>query len=239
MSDLGKKITKHKLMVSLDDDDLIKMMRRYHFSDSDYEDILAMSRAMEPLVDINAFCVYKESYAKIEEKNFYMVFVTLGDGIDRLQGLYADRQCLSEAYIIDCIGSELLMKAYEKLVKELQKECGKWAKKIDFLGDKYSMELLPELYEECKPEGIRYNEQFVLIPSKSVVFLLPMSEKKTNDPCLICANCGNKDCIFRTKAEVIPDNRIGMNYADNMSEERMHYTYGYMKIYGKEQGTHG
>jgi len=127
-----------------------------------------------------------------------VVFLTLGNGIDALQELYLNKKCLSEAYMIECIALELLAKAYREFVKGVQKETGKWAKKIDFLGDTYPIELLPKLYDEFEQMDITYNEKMVLSPEKSVVFLLPISKEKKGNICNICKSCSNKACALRS-----------------------------------------
>ncbi len=193
-------------------EDLQALIRKYHFEDRDFTSLEAMERALRPLLQAKAHYVWKKQDEMITYEEYAAVFLTLGDGVDALQDLYLGRECVSEAYMLECLASELLMKAYEECVEYLQKESGKWAVKIDFLGDSYPLKLMQELYKEFPKMEITYNEQFVLSPKKSVVFLLPVSMKKTQEnPGHICANCKNKVCMYRTEAA---------------------NTYGYQRIFG-------
>lgn len=186
------------IRITLEQKDLWHMIQRCHFRQEDFPSLQSLNRAMAPLLQIKAYYLWKGRDEVISYKEYAVVFPTLGNGIDALQELYLSRKCLSEAYMIECIALELLTKAYREFVREVQKETGKWAEKIDFLGDAYPIELLPKLYNEFGQIDISYNEKLVLSPEKSVVFLLPMSRKKTGSVCNICENCGNKACVLRS-----------------------------------------
>lgn len=185
--------------ITLEKEDLKNMIRKYHFRKEDFTSLQSLNRMLVPLLQAKAYYIWKEKGDRISYEKYAVVFLTLGDGADALQEIYLCRNCLSEAYMIECIALELLTKAYEEFVKMLQKETGTWAVKIDFLGDTYPLNILPDLYKEFGKMDISYNEKFVLSPGKSVVFLLPVSEKKTENPCNICKNCENQDCLFRQK----------------------------------------
>lgn len=192
--------------------DFQALIHKYHFEDRDFASLEALERALRPLLRAKAYYVFKKQDEVVAYEDYAAVFLTLGDGVDALQELYLRRECVSEAYMLECLASELLMKAYEECVEYLQKESGKWAVKIDFLGDSYPLELMQELYKEFPEIEITYNEQFVLSPKKSVVFLLPVSTEKTQkNPSHICADCKNKVCMYRTET---------VN------------TYGYQRIFG-------
>lgn len=190
-----------KLQVRLTKGDLKEAAGRYHFREEDFPLLDAIYQGILPLLQIKAYYQWGEKGTPIQYEEYVIVFLTLGDGVDALQDVYLERKCLSEAYIIECVSLAILDKAYEEFVKQLQKKTGKWAEKIDFLGDTYSMELLPNLYNEFETMDITYNESLVLLPTKSVVFLLPMSAEKQEGVCHICSRCQNKRCIFRKEPE--------------------------------------
>jgi hypothetical protein len=187
--------------------------------------------AMLPVVRARAYYIWREKDAQIAYEKYALVLLTLGEGVDALQQVYQDRQCLTEAYMIECLALELLEKAYEEFVKQIQRESGQWAVKIDFLGDTYPLEWLPKLYSEFDTTEIVYNEKMVLSPSKSVAFLLPMSEteKKESSLCRICENCSNQSCMFRTEANRAE--RHGMELQKKAHNRNIH-TYGYQSIFG-------
>lgn len=197
----------------LEKEDFPKLIQKYHFNAEDLGALQAFEEALQPLLKAKLYYVWKEKEADL--KQFAVCFVTLGDGVDVLQELYLDRECVSQAYMLECIASELLFKAYEEGVDFLQKESGKWAERIEFLGDTYPLEWMEQWYGEFEGMEVQYNEQFVLSPKKSVVFLLPVSEKKqAENPIHICASCQNKTCAYRT--ETIK-------------------TYGYERIFGEKK----
>ncbi len=195
----GGTMNQKNLMVALETEDFKNMIVKYHFRKEDFASLQSLSRMLVPLLRTKAYYVWKEKGDVITYEKYAVVFLTLGDGPDALQEVYLSRNCLSEAYMLECIALELLTKAYEEFVKITQKETRMWAVKIDFLGDTYSIEILPELYQEFDQMDISYNEKLVLSPGKSVVFLLPVSEKEEEYPCDICKNCENQDCLFRQK----------------------------------------
>lgn len=186
------------IRIHMEPEDFRHMIQRFHFRKEDFLSLQAISRAMAPLLQIKAYYLWKSRDKIISYNEYAAVFLTLGNGVDALQELYLSRKCLSEAYMVECIALELLTKAYREFVKKVQKETGKWAEKIDFLGDTYPIELLPRLYNEFEQMDISYNEKLVLSPEKSVAFLLPMSKKETGSACNICKNCSNKSCVLRS-----------------------------------------
>lgn len=186
------------IRISMETKDLKHIIARCHFREEDFFSLQALSAAVAPLLQVRAYSLWKNGDGIISYPQYAVVFLTLGSGIDALQELYLDRNCLSEAYMIECIALELLTKAYREFVKSVQKKTGRWAEKIDFLGDSYPVELLPELYQEFGQMDISYNEKLVLSPKNSVVFLLPMTDKKQENACSICGNCSNKMCLLRS-----------------------------------------
>ena len=207
------------------------MIARYHFRAEDIPIIQSLSQVMQPLLRVRAYYVWQKRDSVISYDDYAVVFLTLGNGVDRLQELYMEQNCLSEAYMIDCIALEYLTKAYEEFVRLIQKETGKWAVKIDFLGDTYPIEMLSTLIQKFDKMEIGYNEKFVLTPSKSVAFLLPMSDARTKNPCHICENCSNTECLFRKDSR---GKKEGMRSSDN--QQAMPNTYGYQRIFG-ERGS--
>lgn len=185
------------LQIRITEDDINEMISRYHFNEDDYEHYKAMGEMMMPLLEVRGFYEFVSDVEEIHYDKSIVAFFTLGDGIDLLQNVYSDKYCMEEAYLIDCLGLVLLTKGYEEFIKEIQKQTKLWVSKIDFLGDEYPLELIPKLYEYCSPDNITYNNQLVLSPSKSVAIILPLSDTPGENPCNICINCNNKECIFR------------------------------------------
>ena len=247
-----------------------KVVKHYHFFEQDMEKLQALYQVMLPLVRAEAFYIWnpvvdvtkqaeagrdatlqeaairdvKIKAAAVNEDTRALVFLSLGKGIDELQDLYVETKCLQEAYMIECIGLELLTEVYEEFVKHVQMETHKWAKKMDFLGDNYPIEELPDLYAQVftEPGLISYSEHFVLNPKKSVVFFLPMSEEKTTvNPCHVCSQCKNAECMFRQELTDNIDNgntRIESKDSKTVSQMRRPnstYSYGYQRFFGSQE----
>lgn len=235
-----EEIMEKKLYIKLEEDDFGKLQNKYHFLSEDREKLEGMYQAIFPLIETKAYYVWKERDDIIHYENYGVVFVSLGAGIDALQEVYIRKQCLTEAHMADCIGLELLMKAYEELIKHVQRETGKWATKIDFLGETYPIELLPKLYRDFAGEiEVQYNQNFVLTPSKSVVFLLPMSDEKIGDPCHICENCSNVFCLFRQgkggkKGSRFEERLQSLMQAKQQRLKSDRGSYGIKNIFGRE-----
>lgn len=247
-----------------------KVAKHYHFLEQDMEELQALYQAMFPLVCAEAFYIWnpvidvtkqveargdatlqeaaikdvKIKGAAVNEDVQALVFLSLGKGIDELQDLYMESKCLQEAYMIECIGLELLTEAYEEFVKHVQMETHKWAKKMDFVGDNYPIEELPNLYAQVftEPGLISYSEHFVLNPRKSVVFFLPMSEERTTiNPCHVCSQCKNVECMFRQELTDNTDNgnaiieNKGSKIVSQPRRPNNIYSYGYQRFFGSQE----
>ncbi|MEE1027134.1 MAG: hypothetical protein UH211_00440 [Agathobacter sp.] len=208
------------LDVSLDKKDFDIFLDRYHFSKGDIDDVKSLYKAINPLIAAEAFYSMDNSNIDVAIDDFATCFITLGFGIDSIQDVYIEQELVMESYIIDCLASELLSKAYTAFIDLFEKKTGKFVSKIDFLGDKYPIELVEKIYQNIKPEKIKYNKSFQLIPSKTVSMLLSLSNSKSNfDVCNTCATCKNRDCSMRKEPYVV---NVGQNTS----------TYGYMAIFG-------
>lgn len=185
------------IRINMGSEDIKHIIKRYHFREEDFLSLQALSGSMAPLLQVKAYYLWKSGDSLIPQKDYAAVFLTLGSGVDEMQEIYLSKNCLSEAYMIECIAIEMLYKSYGELIREVQRQTGKWVEKMEFLGDTYPIELLPKLYREFGQMDISYNEKFVLSPGKSVVFLLTMSDEKREGDCSLCESCGNKTCILR------------------------------------------
>ena len=227
-----------------------QVIERYHFLEQDRESLSALYQALLPLLRTEAFYIWNpvleaekvpkcETTSKCEtvqpdvdaerERNETqaLVFLSLGKAMDEFQSLYMDSGCLQEAYMIECIGLELLTEAYEEFVKQVQNDTHKWAKRLEFVGDNCPIETLPDLYRQVftEPGPITYSEQCILSPKKSVAFFLTMSDKKVaGKPCHICSQCKNTDCMFR---QAVSDSE--KTYTGNR------YSYGYQRFFGQQK----
>jgi cobalamin-dependent methionine synthase I len=140
------------------------------------------------------------------------VIVSLGAGIDALQESYEEKGCLTDAYMIECIAMELLQKTYELAAEALHETYGLWMDGYDFLGERYPIELTEDLFALLAPEGISYNQAYMMTPKKTVVFLTALQKERKNSSCSVCNRCSNVGCPNR---------------------QTEHLNYGYQRIFGK------
>lgn len=236
---------KMDFQVTLSEADFGKLIHKYHFKEEDMEKVRGLYQALWPLFDVHAYYEWKKAGddpdLSVTYPEYLVVFLTIGKGPDELQDFYESRECISESYIIDCIGLEVMMKAYEKFIKKIQETSGKWAQKIDFFGDTYPITQMRDCMERMEEMDISMNEKFVLSPSKSVAFYLPVNadEKPKKDPCHICENCANTQCMFRTEAKGISKNETkksgvipkNIKEADTAKASQVK-PYGYTRIFG-------
>ncbi len=205
------------LIIELTDTEILKMMRKYHFVENDYEQMLHLYYALQPLLHVEAFLEYDPGYEFIEYERYVVVAVTLGESVDHLIALYSKAGKVLQAYMIDCIGLELLLCAYREIVKEVHVRTGLWAQKMDFLGDKYPIHYTKEILHHMQQQQITCNESFMMRPQKSTMFVTELRGRaKKMDVGALCENCSSLTCPNRSKG------------SKNMN-------YGYQKIFSKER----
>ena len=94
--------------------------------------------------------------------------MTLGNGIDELSELYLNHEQIQEAYIVDCVSLLLLSKAYAEFAHVIEDQSGLSLAELSFLGDTYSLDLLPQIYERLAPDAIGLTEGRCFCPSKQL-----------------------------------------------------------------------
>lgn len=125
--------------------------------------------------------------------------VTLGSGVDDMQALYGGAEAVMDDYILECLGSALLEKAYEELAGVLRRETGLFLNRYLFPGSQTELWQIAEIVGRLSSGGERipvsYSAEFVLTPKKSVVFIGILEARKAD--CGICADCRKTDCENR------------------------------------------
>lgn len=209
---------KTKLIPRLSAADWKDFCSRFHFAAADLPRIKSIYTALLPLTEVYAYYSINQDLDELSLSHYAYGFVTLGNGIDELSDLYLKHEQIEEAYIIDCISLVLLSKAYEEFAQIVQKETNLHLAELTFLGDKYSLDLLPKIYESLAPENIRLTDGQMLMPLKTAALILVLDTKAHSDikkMCNSCAACKNLSCPSRKKqAASLP------------------HTYGAMQIFG-------
>lgn len=193
---------KSKLSPRLSSADWKDFCNRFHFSSGRLPHIKAVYRAMLPLVEAYAYYSLAEDLKDITFSHYAYGFVTLGKGSDELSELYLEHEQIEEAYMVDCISLVLLSKAYEEFAQAVGKQTGLYPSELSFLGDRYSMNLLPQIYASLSPDGIQITDGQMLMPLKTAVLILGLDARPHSDIhklCNSCAACKNLSCPSRKK----------------------------------------
>ena len=200
------------LNVSLDEGCLSDFIRRYHFEEKDIPEISRLYRQVKPRVHAEFHYVITkdtdirhaetmsapdEKNSSGSERNSALVLVTLGQAFDEYQESYLDKGDIHKGYILDCIGLELLWAAYDEIDKKVHELTGKFLGNYTFAGDDdLPITELPRLMNVLGQKMVTYNEAYVLIPKKSVVYKAPLLNEEIRKYAR-CAACSNMKCAMR------------------------------------------
>ncbi|MBR1853267.1 MAG: hypothetical protein IJ794_09030 [Lachnospiraceae bacterium] len=182
------------------------------------------------------------------------VCITLGPGVDALQETYLSTDRLTEAYMVETLGSELLLKSYPQWNEQIAAQGRYRVKRYYFLGSeaKYPIEALPALLESLQVP-ITCTSAYCMLPKKSVAFYAELAEQVAHETGIqtaqgtepqdaddqaagqpaerdehfcegICAGCNSTNCPNRM------EKRHGNAWETDMTDRP--FTYGYQRIFG-------
>lgn len=228
---------KETLQIQLQEEHYKSMLGRYHFRQTDLEQLRCLGeillRTAEPVMYYAPCRVIDEEESihiqisdtdHAEEGTQLAVIVSLGDKVDALQNEYINKERLTEGYMIECIGMELLKAAYELTAERVWKKFGLWMGGFVFLGERYPLELTEDVFRLLAPEEIFYNQAYMLTPKKTVVFMSKLQKERKDGYCHICDTCSNLRC----------PNRQSINeHKETKQNQSSNLNYGYQRIFGK------
>jgi len=175
--------------------DLKKMIGRYHFRDTDF---LSLERQYKRIENY----VFASVTYKVEEDNrTTFCAVTLGDMFDALQDNCTKKGDMSAVYQMECLGMELLNKAYQELETTILEEKGLFIKQYNFPTQEELLLKSNVFLKKLQVKEIRTTKKGVLIPKKSVFYRAIVSKQEGSACGDICANCTNKMCENRCRRE--------------------------------------
>ena len=168
------------------------------------------------------------------------VVMTLGAGVDRLQEELLSEGKLTEAYMVEVLGSEILLLAYTVFNSWVKEHTDYAVKRYYFLGmgeravigeadgrEKAAevdlrLSALPGMLERSGLP-VTCTEWYCMVPKKSVAFYAELSKDRGVICEGVCLGCGRKDCPNRMEA--------GERMKGNRVLDRP-LTYGYARIFG-------
>lgn len=208
---------KCKLTPRLSSGDWNEFCSRFHFPSDDLPHIQAIYTALLPLIESYAYYSLDQNLDGVSLPHYAYGFVTLGNGVDELSELYLNHEQIQEAYIVDCISLMLLSQSYEEFAHVVERQSRLYLAELSFLGDTYSLDLLPQIYEQLAPDMIQLTEGQMLRPLKTATLILHLDTEIHADVkqlCNTCENCKNFSCPSRkASAPTLP------------------HTYGAMQIF--------
>lgn len=202
---MEKCIRRKQLLAELTETERRKMAERYQFQESDYPEIDTLYDALYALTE--AEVCYRIWPGLDKGKREAVCVVTLGSGVDAMQEIYTQAEELMNVYILDCLGSAMLEKAYRQVEDILLEETGLHVSSYHFPEDAVTLERIREIVKEMSIQfqdmPVSCNEACMMNPKKSVVYTVSLEEEK-QETC-ICDSCTRKDCIHRRGKKRIID----------------------------------
>lgn len=211
-----------------------ELAARYHFD-----------RAALPRIDI----LYEAAAPLIRAQGCFAVRggtaycgVTLGAAPDALQELYGGAGAVSDAYILECIGSMLLEQAYDGLEDVLFARTGKFLRRRVFPGAGMPLAQTAGILRLFSADGADFpvscNACYQMRPKMSVVYTGRLTERCAERAGGICGDCPRRDCESRRAPDTA---ERGGRYAAPAGERAgghmpVNYSYGYQRIFGAADG---
>lgn len=210
--------------VGKEDISIDNFIKRYHFDENDKELIKSTGTFLAGIITIIAVVCYR--------KENLVCAVTLGKPYDELEALVEASGNLLLSYCMECMGMELLSKAYAKMNEAVFRETGKWMGEYHF-PDSDKLKAENELEKVLEEKGI-YWKNGMLHPLKSVLFTAEYKENKTESGCHSCEQCDNLTCSFREIAAL----RRPAKRDEKTVDRSRSYSYGISRILENQPGKH-
>lgn len=130
-----------------------EIIRKYHFEPDAENDIISVYEKMQSCM--RPYAVYRMNQRDtgikdIDNRQSAIVAMTLGKEIDSLEEQLTVAGKLDEAYILECIASELLLTMYGDFNKEYAKFHRRYVERYVFIGEEIPATEVPKLLKEVK-----------------------------------------------------------------------------------------
>lgn len=130
-----------------------EIIRKYHFEPEAENDIISVYEKMQSCM--RPYAVYRMNQRDtgikdIDNRQSAIVAMTLGKEIDSLEEQLTVVGKLDEAYILECIASELLLTMYGDFNKEYAKFHRRYVERYVFIGEEIPATEVPKLLKEVK-----------------------------------------------------------------------------------------
>ncbi|MCM1259237.1 MAG: hypothetical protein NC307_15530 [Roseburia sp.] len=211
--------------------------RKFHYGETGTAEFRTVAEEMLPLMRKEAFWERKEFTLKNQQyidsngTKYEGVVMSLGNGVDRLQEKYNEKDMLSQSYMIEVLASELLMQGYEAYNSYIRENTDCHVARYHFPGseEEFPLEMLPRMLKEFSLK-VDCNSAFCMQPKKSVVFISELTQDENIQCKGICAGCNDVHCPNNCSNKMIDDYPVKKSLRE-MTDMPM--TYGYSRIFGK------
>lgn len=213
--------------IQLNREELLAAAADWHFGSEVFPEFQERYRALLPFLETQIDVAWEP-----EELTAYCT-VTLGPGIDRLQERCSSSDDVSGAYMLECLGSVLLQKAYDIVDELLRENTGLFVQRYIFPGNgelplSENAGILERIRAagsgesggaddgssigmECSREAdaadspaVSCNTSYVLTPQKSVVFIAVLGRDRKDRH--LCDACPSVTC---------PNRKNGSRFSNN------------------------
>lgn len=218
------------------------VMSHYHFKEEDKEALAEVLRQLRLV--IAPYAEYKinqhtTGVDMIDRGTSAVVAMSLGAGVDELMSRLLKDERLQEAYMLDCLSSELLLEMYREFNTSYARFHRRYVDRYVFVGGSIPLTEMAGILEYLHAgagakDGVRddfgdsnnndlitANEYGVLTPSKSVVFYAILSENPSTVCGGICYSCDRDEC----------ENRV--DERPRVKSSNAELNYGYQRIFGQ------
>ena len=209
-----------ELEITISDDLLKKVMRKYHYHEEDMEELRQVADVLEGVLKGRSgfWCrlpgtgkpqmqktaeehetAEEQGNSELQETMFVQVVMTLGAGVDELQNYYVDEEAFCECYMVETMGNELLLECYVEFNEWVARQSGWHVARYHFFGSREDMPLegMKEVLEHYRDTAVACNDAYCLIPKMSVIFLAELTRDDQQICEGICMGCGNRTCPNR------------------------------------------
>lgn len=185
-------------VIQLNREELANIRERYHIDNVPLSELEKMYVIIGSVINGEIYYTMDtQNSLNIDMDGYSICVVTLGDGVDKKHQYYMEQGELLKAYIIDILGMELLKKLYNIVSDRFNKTYKSYISEYVFLGDKYPIELVRDIFKIFDIKNITYNEAYAFIPMKTAVFIGKVSNVKVKVCMDICSSCNNANCENR------------------------------------------
>ena len=193
----------------LTDEELQPIMEHFHFPETERSEFLLLQKRIEEVLQCRGILLTLPKEIKQEavpygkmvlhRQDSVLGAITMGEGYDRLQKDYTEKQQLSQSYRMEMLGMEYLRKGYTLFNEAVHAEGLGYPGEYHYLEDSQQILQACDYLKSKQFMAVDYNRYGVLIPSKSVIFKASLKQGTGPDCTNTCAVCTAIHCSFRRR----------------------------------------